>query len=238
MFRMEPIIYRTVLPHNASGLLSFLQTCTTKPADFLRKHVHNLGILHYPNDIELRQIYETCTGVKNALLPCAETILLPSASAHSFSPARLTFLVFVWQEVDFTARLYHGLTHLDIGCVFAGPESPFELRLLPNLTHFAMRAPMWPHIEFFGDSLIVPALECPTLVLCLLEIHQFYQEEDDLRAFWGELARPVDPRLVVTQDGLGVLPKNQWIKGTRGERDKWDEAEATLKLRNSTLKSR
>lgn len=201
-----------------------------KPAEFIQKYVQNLCISSYGSISYHVHIYARCSNARNVLFRGA---VRPVRRALPFGPARLTVQATLWSDMDLSLPFYQNITHLDVGIAgFDSPTAQTHLRLLPSLTHFA--------ISFHGAFLdkinhsIEQALEQPNLVLCLAEIH--YTVRTDRKLYLQTaLARREDPRYVVLQGSVSC--EREWRKRTRGEWDKWDEAEAVVRSRQSSRKT-
>ncbi|KAJ7282382.1 hypothetical protein C8J57DRAFT_1463116 [Mycena rebaudengoi] len=212
---IEPLIYRTLLPHTLSPRVqaALLLAIQRAPAKFT-KYVQNLFIISGCHEGCAMLLVSLCNRISRlALFDGKPAMLLPldNMQVDHLSCYLLQLFGNAAGEIDPRRPLFQALTHLDL---WDGSDwvAKLPIAALPALTHLCV------HGDHTSSFLLSMLKKCDKLHIL---VHMYWTQQD-LRKRPEAVPDFVDQRLV-----LIVLDKNieDWAAGAKGGQDFWTRAD-------------
>ncbi|KAJ6483522.1 hypothetical protein C8R47DRAFT_1048968 [Mycena vitilis] len=220
---IEPQLYQVVLSSGTPERL--LRMLESKPAEFLRRHVHHLALSSVIPRSEVARVLSICTDVQDLAIWTGDTypeLLTDMRNLSNLQRLSVNLYELFGGPKEF--RLpnlvevpFLHLTHLDIFSHM--PEALWPIfGMLPSLTHLAFS-------DYYSYEMMQTALDiCPRLELVVV----VWTQEDDVER---------------SEDALGITDarfcivscqhfESDWERGAWGEGDFWSRADELL-LRRS-----
>ncbi|KAJ7164242.1 hypothetical protein C8R46DRAFT_1099063 [Mycena filopes] len=222
---VEPILYRVVFVGDSGTPLGggfpvftrtgLLTAIATKTPSFLSHAIRNINLDHSVESTRLAAILDACTGLRNLVVNDSPGPALP-AMARLEHLCRLEIVAEVFLQLDATKPVFPSLTHLELSASHYGEKPDLQvtetyaaLRLLPRLTHLALR--MNPS-QFVLDQLRADArLQCIVFIIRLPADAALFA--DDVR--FVQVVYDIDYRL-------------EWVRGADTGDDYWKVADAFI----------
>ncbi|KAJ7687691.1 hypothetical protein B0H17DRAFT_1069509 [Mycena rosella] len=210
---IEPIVYETLIFRGEDPPPSLQLALKSKPADFFPNNVRNL-LLDHSEGAHHNQglLLASCSGVRNLLLMAARPFMLPHVMNMKLQRLHVDIQnLFDSLEINFTQPFFANITHLDFWG-YQGLEtlsSPSGLSSLPELTHLKLYVLIRSVVCSFLSN-------CKKLRILIAEAFITSLKAVSLAAAIDDL------RFLLMASGATT---DDWIAGTRGERDPWARAD-------------
>ncbi|KAJ6558672.1 hypothetical protein B0H10DRAFT_2240795 [Mycena sp. CBHHK59/15] len=138
---IEPILYHSIVLHAASRSTLFIRTLNSRPRSFFAQRVKTLyldpGVLAEGSLLAL----STCSGIRTLALrgwwpPSDHDPSINTLALNIMDAADLRRVIFPAGKWDFGRPAFRNITHLVVEF-----RSPFNVHLIPHLTHLAVYYP-------------------------------------------------------------------------------------------------
>ncbi|EJF65399.1 hypothetical protein DICSQDRAFT_99203 [Dichomitus squalens LYAD-421 SS1] len=248
----DPILYHTVVLSSTRSLRAFVDAISSRPSDFVRTRVRNLGIFTLGPIPSIHRILSACAGAQNVAcgfpLPAYKVSQGDSALQGLTHPREQHLLGVACRDGWDASLVNRTVTHLRIQLPsFDSSHSGWDrLEALPALTHLAVvyrptgavpPAAIVPHLAGLLPSSLSPKGEggLPALQLILVQVVGARKDA----SFAAEAVAALNAaavsasgralRIVAEHAPLSVV--RQWEDAVKGGQSMWESAEAVVRSR-------